>query len=287
MILEAIARWTVYVPALGVLGLIGATRLVQRHSGSGAIERSEDSALRRWSFACGVALLVAVLLRAVVQTIAAFGVEGLTVESLRAVAVESRWGGRWQWQLGAAVLVSIAHAALLRWRAVTPIAGLASVGFVWTLPLTGHAFGHAWAWIAQSLHGMGAGLWIGTLALLAVARRAPPRTDETEDLSRRRLVDFAPFATTGAATLALTGAFLAWRQLPTFDALWAAPWGRTLLLKVGLVGIALGLGALNHRRLRREDSAPVTGSIRAELLVALLVLAATGWLSSSSPPMEG
>src|SRR5262249_34891691 len=44
----------------------------------------------------------------------------------------------------------------------------------------------------------------------------------------------------------LTGVANAWVQVGTVQALWATPYGRTLLAKLLLVGLVLLLGAVNH-----------------------------------------
>ena len=114
-------------------------------------------------------------------------------------------------------------------------------------------------------------------------------------MRRYWLSAFAPLAITGASLLVASGALLAFLYLPAWEALWADPWetlwtdqyGRILLVKVGLSLFVLGCGAFNSVGLHfRPDlhTDPLPRTVTLEVVFALLVLAATGVLTSTAQP---
>jgi putative copper export protein len=288
MTLEALTRWAVYLPALGALGIAGARWLRSRVGGEAATLAREEAALRRWAVACGVLLVLATSARALAQTVAAFGFADLSPESLRLVALESRWAGRWHWQMGAALLVLFGHACGLRWGAGRALGAAAALAFACALPLTGHAAGHPVRWLAQSVHALGAGAWVGTLAIVALITLGSAAT--ARERRERLLLAFAPLAAAGVVAVVAAGIFLAWQTLPSpsdLSSLWTTTWGRLLVVKAAAALGVAGLGALNHRRLRQPGRTGVARGVLAELVLALLVLALTGWLTSAPPPEAG
>ncbi len=77
--------------------------------------------------------------------------------------------------------------------------------------------------------------------------------------------------------------------LGSWPALWQTTYGRTLLIKIGLLGLTVLLGAYNWRRLRPRLGTPGSAarlfqSARLELLVGALLLAATAILVALPAP---
>ena len=287
---EVAGRWSVYMPLLLVCGVLGVWLLVLVR-GAALSVRDPQVALRRLGRVFGLLLVAAVLLRAGFQSFEVWGVgEGLSGESLRAVALESRWDGRWQWQAAAAAVT--AFGALLASRSPVvgwPIALLGVLGLAAALPMTGHAYGERLPWIAQSVHILGAGLWIGTLIVVLLVPLGFNAISSAEGASMRRywLRAFAPLAVTGASLLVLSGGLLAVLYVPSWQTLWTAPYGRMLLVKVGLSLFVLAFGATNYVRMRfRPDrhTDPLPTTVALEVAFALLVLAATGLLTSTAQP---
>src|SRR5215813_10059300 len=102
----------------------------------------------------------------------------------------------------------------------------------------------------DGLHLLAGGLWGGGLLALASAvlpgalrDLAPPRTCLAA-IARR----FSTLASIALVVVLLTGVANARVQVGTVRALWATPYGRTLLAKLGLVGLVVLLGAVNHYR---------------------------------------
>lgn len=287
---EVAGRWSVYIPLLLVCGVLGVWLLVVVR-GAALSVRDPQVGLRRVGWLCGMLLLAAVLLRAGFQSIEVWGLsEGLSYESLRTVALESRWGGRWQWQVAAAAATALGTLALLR----SPVAGglitsLGVLGVAAALPMTGHAYGNSLAWTAQSVHILGAGFWIGTLVvvLLVPLVMSVPSRAEIASMHRYWLRTFSPLAVTGASMLVVSGGLLAFLYLPAWDTLWTDPYGQILLVKVGLSVLVLFFGAVNFLRIRfRPDlhTDPLPRTVALEVVFALLVLAATGLLTSTAQP---
>ncbi len=284
-------RWSLYLPLLLVCGVLGMRLLADAHGGGLLAVRDPDLALKRLAWPSSLLLLAAVLLRAVFQSVEVWGtIEGLTIENLRVLALESRWGGRWRWQFGAAALLAVGSLTAFRLpimgRALTVVGVL---GMAAALPMTGHAYGDNLAWTAQSVHVLGAGLWIGTLivVLLLPFCLGSPTGPEASSVRRYWLSAFAPVATVGVVLLTASGALLGMRYLAAWDALWSEPYGRTLLMKIGLSLGALACGGLNHLALRRRPdwhTASLPRTVGVEVGFAILVLTATGVLASTAQP---
>jgi len=129
--------------------------------------------------------------------------------------------------------------------------------------------------------------WFGGLLPLFLALRRttlPPST---------MVPLFTRLALTCVSVLALTGLYNALVQVQTLDALISTSYGVTLLVKVGLFGLLVALGAVNFRILTprfKKDEANAARhmrlTIRAELILGAFLLGAVGVLSGSSPAFE-
>ncbi len=287
---EMAGRWSVYVPLLLVYGVLGLRLLVVARGGALSV-RDPRVGLERLGWLSSLLLLAALLLRAVFQSIEVWGpAEGLSLESLRAVAIDSRWGSRWQWQAAAAALTTLGTFTALRLRALGCfVAWIGALGVAVALPMTGHAYGDLLAWTAQSVHIVGAGIWIGTLVVVLLVPSGFAGTSRAEAASMRRywLRAFAPLAITGASLLVASGVLLAFLYLPAWETLWTDQYGRILLVKVGLSLFVLGCGAFNSVGLHfRPDlhTDPLPRTVALEVVFALLVLAATGVLTGTAQP---
>jgi putative copper export protein len=138
------------------------------------------------------------------------------------------------------------------------------------------------------------GLWIGTLFILLVAgfttilqSDMPPMRRGT--IAANMVHRFSPFALTAFATLALSGLITAWRHLKRIDALWTTAYGWTLVAKLCVVLVVVGLGAWNWRRQRpllgtESAAAVLQRSAIAEVVAATVVLLITSVLVSLPSP---
>ncbi len=284
---EMAGRAASYLSALGVFGVLGLRWLLSRAEREDGTEPSVLPQLRALGLVAAASLLAATLLRALCQSLMVWGgAEGLGWEGLTAVAFESRWGARWQWQPLTA-LVSLVGFTLLRWwpRAGWTMAGLGAVGLAAALPMTGHAYGSATTWISQSVHVLGFGLWLGTLMVAMVASRGrlSPGVD-VATVRRRWLGAFAPLASAGAIAVITSGVVLGLASFPSWSSLFSTPYGRVFLGKLTLVAIIGLLGAHNFRVLRNERGAGLDRTAALEATLAILVLLVTAILTSLPQP---
>jgi copper transport protein len=171
-----------------------------------------------------------------------------------------------------------------------PAFGLA-LGFAAGLSLSGHSAADAGAsWkseLADWAHLSAACVWIGGLIQLAVViwPLAPA-------LRREAFLAFSRLATVCVGILLLAGIYLAILRLPQLRDLWTTGYGEILLVKIGLVALALAWGGLhkvlaapavargNERVLPR-----LRGSLLGESLVGMAVLLAAAVLVNAKPPV--
>lgn len=217
-------------------------------------------------------VFVALLIDLASNTVSAFGVaDAFSVESVRIMALESRWGGRWQPQV---IVAAVTLGLVLlpgRFRAwiLVPLAIV-----VVLRASSGHAAASPW-WIAglQSLHIGAAAGWIGTLYVLTSIR------DGEQALLTRplTLTRFSRIALVCAGTIALSGLAMAIVYIPSLPMLVELWYGRLVILKaVLLIGVG-AFGAYNWRvltpRLSEEDgSRRLMRSARLEVAIATVIL---------------
>jgi hypothetical protein len=141
---------------------------------------------------------------------------------------------------------------------------------------------------------LAAGFWIGGLFHLALG---VPLILQTLSQSQRRAVlsallpRFSVIAILSVGTLVITGLYSGWVQVTIVEAV-ATPYGMTLLVKLGLVGLLVFLGALNmlwvRPRLSREEGASrwLQRLLVGEAVLATLVLLSVGVLGSLEPARQ-
>lgn len=169
---------------------------------------------------------------------------------------------------------------------------LATVGFLAALLRNG-LLGQ-WRDLANPLHVLAGGLWIGTLfvmifAGIAVVMRSEVAREQRGVIVSDMVYSFSPLALTAAAVLVLFGLIIAWEHLHVLSNLWSSPYGIALIVKLCFVAIVFALGAWNWRRqkptLGTEGAAiAIRRSATSEVAVAAIVLAATAVLLSIPAP---
>lgn len=158
-----------------------------------------------------------------------------------------------------------------------------------SLPLTGHSRSFAPAWLvlgSDALHVVAGALWFGgVLGLALTLRRAVPA-----GAVARTVVRFSTTAAWFVLALAVTGTLLAWRILPGVSALTSTGYGRTLIAKIGVVAVVVGIAGWNRFRLvprAGEEEAVARTRLRrtvgAEAGLILVALVCTGVLVDQSP----
>ncbi|MCW2986690.1 MAG: copper resistance protein CopC, partial [Conexibacter sp.] len=168
--------------------------------------------------------------------------------------------------------------------------------------LAGHASVQHPVWLflpANVIHVTAMSAWLGGLVALLACLPAATRRLEGADRTRLLaggLARFSPIALACVIALIATGVVQALIQIDAFSELWNTPYGRAVLVKIGLILGLVGLGALNRRRtvprLRRlaEQGATPGGAglllrrtLRTEVAAIAVVLTVTGALAGYAP----
>jgi copper transport protein len=160
------------------------------------------------------------------------------------------------------------------------------------LSLSGHSaveVGSSWrSELADWVHLCAACFWVGGLVQLAfVVWPTSP------GLRREAFLRFSQLAAVLVGLMVLAGAYLAYERLPAISDLWQVRYGQVLLVKSGLVLVALSWGALHHfvvapalERGRGAGSRAVSRSLRGESAVAIAVLLVAAVLVDANPPAK-
>lgn len=193
--------------------------------------------------------------------------------------------------LGFAVVAAFLFVAWLTDRAVLlwP-AFLVGLAFASGLSLSGHSAadaGSSWKTeFADWAHLSAACLWIGGLVQLGLV--VWPLMPEAR---RGAFLAFSRLATICIAVLLLAGVYLSIARLPRLSDLWSSGYGHVLLVKIGLVCLALAWGGLhklvavpavvwaNERLVGRLQR-----SLLGESMVGMAVLLAAAVLVDAKPP---
>jgi putative copper export protein/methionine-rich copper-binding protein CopC len=301
-------RWVLYVAMLGVLGAVAFGVLVLGLAGRR--ERAAGPELvrpaRRRAAGVGLAfaalLALAALARLYAQSLAVHG-PGAATDPLRLghLLTETVWGWGWMLQLAAVLLAAAGFAVARRGSpAGWALAGFAALALAVTPALSGHAAAMTGGWgiaaiVADALHVLAAGAWLGCLLVLLLAgipaavRLGEGRRGEGVAALVR---SFSPTALGFAGVLVLTGVFATWLHGGSVSALLASDYGRLLLLKLGVFALVLAAGAYNFRRILPalgEDAATarLRRSAALELTAGAVVLLITAVLVATARPYEG
>ena len=235
--------------------------------------------------------LVAQLAWIVLQALAmADGPPSEALLGIGGIVVDTGFGRAWGLATGALV-ASLALASACRYRAFP----LRTLGTLLAILATaqacmGHAAADGLGWLVPTMavHRIATGLWAGGVfaAVLVVLRETPDAVDVARHAQR-----LSALATAALAGVVLTGAASAWHALggtlaPLAPAT-ASGWSVALEVKLGLVALAIALGAFN--RFAVMPSLPgawprFARVLRMESVVLLAVLVVAAWLAGGEPP---
>jgi putative copper export protein len=296
--LYAFGRGLGYVAGFALIGACVFAALIPRWRSPADDDQSlaARALATAWQIAtvAPLLLLVAHLLRAYGQARSFLDpAESLTWDVVRPVLFSSTWGRGWMTQVAAA-LIALPLARLAPRR---PAAGLAllctgALAVAAAAPLTGHAVEHPWGAATgvglHTLHLLGGGVWIGTLFTMVWGGLRSARDRDAAAVARM-VAAFSPVALAGAALAVGAGTLLGVAYVGNLAALWGTRYGVTLLVKVGLLGVTMALGAWNWRRVRPELGAPsattrLRRSATIELGIAVCLLAVTAVLVALPAP---
>jgi putative copper export protein len=208
------------------------------------------------------------------------------------------WGLGWLLQLAGSGLVLAGLGLARRRNEGWWLATIGAIALAFTPALSGHAAstpGYAFpAVVSDAMHVIGASGWLGSLLIVVIVGiPAAIRLERDQrDAAVAALVNaFSPTALTFAGITVVTGVFAAWLHVGTFGNLWETVYGRTLLLKLGVLSVVALTGAYNWLRVRPalgtpESTGRMKRSATVELVVASLVLAVTAVLVATPTPMD-
>ena len=315
--LPLLQRWIGHVSVLGLVGVAAWIAWVRRAAPSrlpaGLSPEEAGSAIaaltrrvERIGLGAALGLILAWALAFIAQ-VAAFRDPFVPLrEDVAFLLWNTSWGTVWlvQGSVCAALLLVFLRLVRLRrterrktgesgrmsagWRSV---AGLVLL-LLLTQALSGHAMGETGlmrivAVGADATHGLAAGIWIGSLAVILLANWPASRN---RALLTAQLRAFSPLAILGVSLLVGAGGVLSVIHIPAVADLWQAVYGRTLLAKVAVAGVALALGYRNWRKglPRIEETAGeaewVWVRAAIEVAVALAVLGLTAFLTVLPTP---
>jgi len=304
--LYAAVRWLTFGGLLALIGVVAfrvlVLGLVSRNwepAGTTILAPAASRATTVGLVSIGI-LAVALFLRLYAQSYALHGPqEVLNPGPIGTMLSRTLWGWGWLLQL-AGSLVALAGLLLARRNkhAGWTLTALGAIALAFTPGLSGHAAAEreltAVAILADGLHVLGAGGWLGTLliVLLVGVPVALRRTDESRGAAVAALINaFSPTALFFAGMVVVTGTVSAWLQLGSMPALWQSAYGRILLLKLAVLVLVFGTGAYNWLKVRPALGSEVAAqrlrrSATFELAVGVVVLAITAVLTATPPPAE-
>jgi len=220
---------------------------------------------------------------------------------------QTRFGHLWLLRLGLLAFVGLLLCAVAWWyprhrafeRAVTWIASFALViPFSLNSHASAQASGRNATVLADMIHLLGAGLWVGGLAMLAIVLFPAIRTLDPQARKRALAIAiprFSLIALVAWVAMGVTGLYSAWLQVGNLTALTDTPYGRSLLIKSILLALILVVAAINllviERQLTRTlaDQAAslwsrrLTWTVALELVLVLGVFGAVGAMTSQEP----
>jgi copper transport protein len=287
---EHLIRWAYFLALALVVGGTGFRLLVVR----APLPRRAE---RRFFWVTGIGAaavlelgIVAFLLRAEDALQLPFG--RFLYGDLSPISGGTRFGTAFiAMELGFAFVAALLYLGwLTERRALLWPAFVLGLAFASGLSLSGHSAadaGHSWlSELADWAHLGAATLWVGGLVqLVAVIWPAAP------ELRRTAFLRFSRFATVLVAVLLGAGTYLSILRLPAVHSLWTTGYGHVLLVKLGLVALALAWGAVHHfvavpRIERGVGGGRLSRSLLGESAVAMAVLLAAAVLVDSKPPQQ-
>ncbi|GAB1341677.1 copper resistance CopC/CopD family protein [Gemmatimonas sp.] len=232
------------------------------------------------------------------------------------MVTQTVWGWGWLLQVAASVIAAAGFTVARRAQAHNSrgaeagwlIAASGTLMLAVTPALSGHASAvtgkSGVAILADAMHVIGAGGWLGTLlvvllvAIPATARAEPERTefDFRNSYSRQGALAslmhaFSPVALACGALVGLMGVVAAWFHVDPLSALWTTRYGRLLLLKLALLVGVGALGAYNWLRIipaleEERDPIRLRRAATAELIIGAAVVLVTAVLVATPSPRD-
>jgi copper transport protein len=284
---EHIVRWLYFICLALITGGLGFRLLVLRGAATPAVERRFYRLTGIGVVAALQVGILAFLLRA--EDALQLGPTAFLYGDLSPFAHTTRFGQAFvAMELGFALVAALLFLAWLTGRrALLWGAFVLSLGLGSGLSLASHQ-GDDGGWLpsfADWVHLSAASLWIGGLLSLGLV----VWTDR--ELRRIAFWRFSELAGPLVAIVVAAGVYMSFKRFPALDDLWSVGYGRVLLVKLGLVCLALSWGAFHHfvvrpRLDRPAVAARLSRSLLGEATVAVLILLLAAILVDSKPPAK-
>lgn len=300
-----VIRWMQFCTMLVLTGAIafhffvlGFLRRKQRPD-SPMLRTASERAARIGSYAA-LGLGVVAVLRLLAQSYAMHSPgAGFAPTLMWAMIGQTTWGLGWMLQ-ALSVFVAATGFALARRQSANgwKIAAVGAVAGAFAPALSGHAASapalRTLAIFADGIHILGGSGWLGSLFVLLLAGIPAAMQLEKDDRGPAiaELVNaFSPTALVFAGITATAGVFAAWLHLGNVTALWQTQYGKTLLVKLFILGIVTVTGAYNFLyvkpRLGKLDGVKsIRRSAKIEVGVAVVVLLVTAVLVATPTAMD-
>jgi copper transport protein len=238
--------------------------------------------------------------------------QAVDIDTSVSQVINTQWGERWLWRHIALIVPAIALVLMfvrptLR-RTLALLALAAAIVYMVLVASSGHAAaggGAFWATGIDTVHLLGATVWIGMLGILAFFffwSRREFEGQQRYELQAIALRRFSLIAVLSVALLLFTGVVNAVIEVGSIGDLLDAGYGQMLLLKLGLLIPLLAIGLRNAYLLRPqivqetaersteqrrefigELETELNKTIRWELAIALAVLVVVGVLVQLTP----
>ena len=297
-------RFALYLALGGLFGL-SAFGLYGLKAG----ERASALALRPWLVGLG---LLGLLLSAIALALLAAAMAGtppwpIDRETIGMLLSGSTIGTAWEARMIALVVASVAALMAAGRAPLLGVVMIASAVALATLAWTGHGAmdegARGWTHLlADILHLLAAGTWVGALLGLVLLVARPTRQADAAHLTltHRALHGFGLVGTVVVGTIVVTGLANTWLLVgvDNLPMLATSLYGQLLLAKLVLFGAMLGLASRNRFRLTPEfersmaagNQRGALGALRRSLAIeaacAVTILALVAWLGTLEPPMS-
>lgn len=228
----------------------------------------------------------------VVATILVFALRGANLTGdISGMIDPEMLGLLWTTPVGTALLLRLVGLCLLimglfMGRVGAWVSVLGGIVAIWSFDHVGHVSSHDTTLLdtALMLHLLAVALWIGVLTPLKRLASSSDTYASAAEVGHR----FGVVASITVPVLMILGGYMGYQLVGSFSALAGTGYGQALIIKVLLVGLLLGLAAVNKLRfipaLRIGDPSAANHlckSISIEWLVILAVLGTTAVLTTN------
>ena len=288
-------RWAELLSVLLLVGAIAfALAVLPKTDWTAEQVHDASTRARRLALAAIALFAVTTVARVAIQSQLVVS-DGSAMSAVVTVMRDTRWGHGWSTGALGAVFAFIGLVSAPRSNRGWFLAAFGAVLVALSESLTGHAAAvqhNALSIAADVTHVLGAGAWIGTLAVMLViglpglSRMHPPDAPRAGSSLTRA---YHSVAVDGVILVVISGTIAAVLRLPTFSALWTTDYGSWLFRKLVFVLAALAFGAYHWRRVVTPDWTSDTHrkfsrSALAEFAVGLVIVAFTALLVSTQMP---